>query len=303
MDKKIEPLLRDEEETFGFLRENERSTKDKRSFSKYFNYLKKNRVLLTTVVISLFVVYFMSKSIYAFYIGFHYFDEAHENFNVLAVNNKSTDELDVTDNSVLVYDAYKKITATNVNDLASIFKDIYSDHEVMVTDLSTNQKLAVIFSNLGVTCESLTVYKTYDDIKNMAINIFDDESLALGLENIVTVSIDNYTVTKDAEGIYTIALNACNLESNDFVLKGLSKATTKGDELYIYEYFGYFINTGEGLYDVYGNAVQSGSVITNFVDQNNDRSFNSLSILPTYKWTYKKGNDNNYYFVSITPVS
>ena len=49
--------------------------------------------------------------------------------------------------------------------------------------------------------------------------------------------------------------------------------------------------------------MQSGSIITNFVDQNNDRSFNSLSILPTYKWTYKKGNDNNYYFVSITPVS
>ena len=32
-----------------------------------------------------------------------------------------------------------------------------------------------------------------------------------------------------------------------------------------------------------------------------DKMQDTIDLLKTYKWTYKKGNDNNYYFVSITP--
>lgn len=113
-------------------------------------------------------------------------------------------------------------------------------------------------------------------------------------------SFDQYSVSYNIESnTYTIKLNSC-VTSNDFTFKSLLKATQSEDEIYIYEAFGYLVNTGTNQYVVYDNALRTNK-LGEYVDENGNKEFKEVNQLKQYKWTFKKSSDNNYYFVSVTP--
>ena len=49
---------------------------------------------------------------------------------------------------------------------------------------------------------------------------------------------------------------------------------------------------------IYINSLANESLTSYNVTEN----FTNTDSLKEYKWTYKKSSDNNYYFVSVTPV-
>ena len=114
-------------------------------------------------------------------------------------------------------------------------------------------------------------------------------------------SFDQYSVSYNIESnTYTIKLNSC-VTSNDFTFKSLLKATQTENEIYIYEAFGYFVNKENNQYDVYDNALRINK-LGEYVDENGNKEFSEVNQLKRYKWTFKKSSDNNYYFVSVTPI-
>lgn len=76
MEKKNEPLLKDVEETFPFLEENNKKEKP----------LKLGKELITTVIVAILVIAFVARSLYPFYIGFKYYNLRFEKDSTETVN-------------------------------------------------------------------------------------------------------------------------------------------------------------------------------------------------------------------------
>lgn len=280
-----EPLLKDEVETFPFLQEDKPKKEN-----------NQNKVsLIVTIVLSIIILAFVGKMFYAFYIGFKYYNLRFED---TTSENRKENVIDLT--SAILNDTYKKIKVTNANELSNLFSTFYGENEVKSESINNNDRLAIIFSYLNIGCNSLTSTKTKAALKEIAVNLFNDERV-VDVLNDTDIEIGNYKVTFNAAtNDYTITLNACT-PTNDFVVKKIEKATTEDDNLYIYEKFGYFVSNGINTYDVYGKG-SKGNVLTTFTDSLGNKEFNNVNVLKTYKWTFKKGSGNNYYFVSINPI-
>ena len=155
----------------------------------------------------------------------------------------------------------------------------------------------VVFKSLGVTCSGNEVVKGLEEIKSEARKIFNDDTFAEDLN----ISLDGYSITyNEINNNYTIKLNSCPA-SEDFIVKSVVKATRADDEIYIYQAFGYFIKGPENKYFVYDSALKTNQ-IGEFIDEAGTKEFNEVEKLKQFKWTFKKSSDNNYYFVSVTPV-
>ena len=153
---------------------------------------------------------------------------------------------------------------------------------------------------LGLSCNGNEIVKSLDELKSAAIKIFNDDSFVDLVTKNNEASFDQYSVSYNIENnTYTIKLNSC-VTSNDFTFKSLLKATQSEDEIYIYEAFGYLVNTGTNQYVVYDNALRTNK-LGEYVDENGNKEFKEVNQLKQYKWTFKKSSDNNYYFVSVTP--
>ena len=277
--RKIKPLLEEEKETFYFMKDSKTNKKE-----KYIN--KEN---ITTAVIGVFVLWLMWFSFYPFYVGFVNYDSAH--------GNKSVDEQkkeEIPLNSVIVNETYGYIDATSNNALKDALKDIYSGNEVMSDTMSSDLKFAIVFKYLGVTCDNGTNIFSLDKITEAANKIFNDTSFAQNISDLNGKNIYGFNITFDNEG-YGISLASCD-NTNDFVYKKINKVITSEDILYIYEVFGYFVNTNNNNYIIYSSALKNNSLTTY---SGNINEFTNDKILKTYKWTYKKGDDGNYYFISV----
>lgn len=155
----------------------------------------------------------------------------------------------------------------------------------------------VVFKSLGVTCSGNEVVKGLEEIKSEARKIFNDDTFAEDLN----ISLDGYSITyNEINNNYTIKLNSCP-SSEDFIVKSVVKATSTDDEIYIYQAFGYFVKGPENKYFVYDSALKTNQ-IGEFIDEAGNKEFNQFEKLKQFKWTFKKSSDNNYYFVSVTPV-
>lgn len=280
-----EPLLKDEVETFPFLQE-EKPKKEN----------NQNKVsLIVTIVLSILILAFVGKMFYAFYMGFRYYDLRFED-----TTGESSEENVIDLTSAILNDTYKKINVTDANELSNLLGTIYSDTEVKSENLSNNDRLALIFSYLNINCNNLTSTTTKNALKEISVILFNDERV-VDILNDTDLEVGNYKVTFNATtNDYTITLNACT-PTNDFVVKKIEKATTEDENLYIYEKFGYFVNNGTNTYDVYGTG-SKGNILTTFTDSLGNKEFNNINLLKTYKWTFKKGSGNNYYFVSVNPI-
>ena len=277
--EKLEPLLKEKEDKFYFVKENKEKKVDKNKME-----------IIVTSVIGVIVLWLMWYTLYPFYVGFVHYDEGH---NVVS-EDKTEEELPV--NAALVNGLYNYLDVTNDNELSSLFTALYSGNNI--SGFNDNQKLMVTFKYLGVTCSGNEVVKGLDEIKAAARKIFNYDSFVnLTNEN---NNIGEYNISyNEANNNYVIKLNSC-VGSNDFVVRNILKATNNGDEIYIYEAFGYFVNLEDNKYVVYGDSMKNNK-IGDYVDENGNREFNEFSELKQFKWTFKKSSDNNYYFVSVTP--
>lgn len=277
-DKKIEPLLKDEEEKFSFLEEKK---VDKKGF-------KLSREKIGTILISVFVLWLMWYSFYPFYIGFVNYDAGHG-----ITDTTVEEEEEISTTSVIVNNSYSYIDVTNNNALSNAFTEIYSGLDVTSDSINSNLKFAIIFKYLGVTCENNEIVVSLNEMTDAAKKIFNDTSFVQNISNLNGQTIYGYNVVFENDG-YKIKLDSC-VNSSDYTYKRISKVTASENYLNIYESFGYFVPNNNG-YDVYDNALKQ-NVLTTY--SGNVSDFNNPDLLKEYKWTYKKNADGNYYFVSV----
>ena len=274
----LEPLLKEKEDKFYFVNE-EKSKKNKNKIE-----------IIVTSIVSAIVLWLMWYSLYPFYVGFVNYDEGHKTEEVV----KNEEEINV--NSALINELISYFDVTNDNELSNLLA-IYSSNEITSNAVSSEQKLMVVFKSLGVTCSGNEVVKGLEEIKSEARKIFNDDTFAEDLN----ISLDGYSITyNETNNNYAIKLNSCPA-SEDFIVKSVVKATRADDEIYIYQAFGYFVKGPENKYFVYDSALKTNQ-IGEFIDEAGTKDFNEVEKLKQFKWTFKKSSDNNYYFVSVTPV-
>lgn len=274
----LEPLLKEKEDKFYFVNE-EKPKKNKNKIE-----------IIVTSIVSAIVLWLMWYCLYPFYVGFVNYDEGHKTEEVV----KNEEEINA--NSALVNELISYFDVTNDNELSNLLA-IYSSNEITSNAVSSEQKLMVVFKSLGVTCSGNEVIKGLEEIKSEARKIFNDDTFAEDLN----ISLDGYSITyNETNNNYTIKLNSCP-SSEDFIVKSVVKATSTDDEIYIYQAFGYFVKGPENKYFVYDSALKTNQ-IGEFIDEAGNKEFNQFEKLKQFKWTFKKSSDNNYYFVSVTPV-
>lgn len=274
----LEPLLKEKEDKFYFVNE-EKPKKNKNKIE-----------IIVTSIVSAIVLWLMWYSLYPFYVGFVNYDDGHKTEEVV----KNEEEINV--NSALINELISYFDVTNDNELSNLLA-IYSSNEITSNAVSSEQKLMVVFKSLGVTCSGNEVVKGLEEIKSEARKIFNDDTFAEDLN----ISLDGYSITyNEINNNYTIKLNSCHA-SEDFIVKSVVKATSTDDEIYIYQAFGYFVKGPENKYFVYDSALKTNQ-IGEFIDEAGNKEFNQFEKLKQFKWTFKKSSDNNYYFVSVTPV-
>lgn len=274
----LEPLLKEKEDKFYFVNE-EKPKKNKNKIE-----------IIVTSIVSAIVLWLMWYSLYPFYVGFVNYDDGHKTEEVV----KNEEEINA--NSALVNELISYFDVTNDNELSNLLA-IYSSNEITSNAVSSEQKLMVVFKSLGITCSGNEVIKGLEEIKSEARKIFNDDTFAEDLN----ISLDGYSITyNETNNNYTIKLNSCP-SSEDFIVKSVVKATSTDDEIYIYQAFGYFVKGPENKYFVYDSALKTNQ-IGEFIDEAGTKEFNQFEKLKQFKWTFKKSSDNNYYFVSVTPV-
>lgn len=274
----LEPLLKEKEDKFYFVNE-EKPKKNKNKIE-----------IIVTSIVSAIVLWLMWYCLYPFYVGFVNYDEGHKTKEVV----KNEEEINA--NSALVNELISYFDVTNDNELSNLLA-IYSSNEITSNAVSSEQKLMVVFKSLGITCSGNEVIKGLEEIKSEARKIFNDDTFAEDLN----ISLDGYSITyNETNNNYTIKLNSCP-SSEDFIVKSVVKATNADDEIYIYQAFGYFVKGPENKYFVYDSALKTNQ-IGEFIDEAGNKEFNQFEKLKQFKWTFKKSSDNNYYFVSVTPV-
>jgi flagellar basal body-associated protein FliL len=274
----LEPLLKEKEDKFYFVNE-EKPKKNKNKIE-----------IIVTSIVSAIVLWLMWYCLYPFYVGFVNYDEGHKTKEVV----KNEEEINA--NSALVNELISYFDVTNDNELSNLLA-IYSSNEITSNAVSSEQKLMVVFKSLGITCSGNEVIKGLEEIKSEARKIFNDDTFAEDLN----ISLDGYSITyNETNNNYTIKLNSCPA-SEDFIVKSVVKATNADDEIYIYQAFGYFVKGPENKYFVYDSALKTNQ-IGEFIDEAGTKEFNEVEKLKQFKWTFKKSSDNNYYFVSVTPV-
>ena len=199
-------------------------------------------------------------------------------------------------NSAILNTTYNKINLNNCNSLLSRF---YSD-SLNVEDLTLEEKLGVAINNLnnGECAANFSV--SFDALNEAFVNLFNDSNLITNYQVAGETTYGNYLVNyDDVNRMFYINENACVTCDNNYLVKTISRATTDGDNLYIYESFGYFKYIDSNNYEVYDSPNET-KLLTTFVDTDGTKNFTNNDILANYMWTYKKGTNNNYYFVSVT---
>ncbi len=280
--KDDKPLLQDEEEKFAFLESN---TKPKRE-------IKFSKEKVTTIILSVFVAWLLWYSFYPFYVGFIYYKETHE---IVTTVPQTGNEEEVSVTSMIVSDTYKLI---DTRDTDLLFTSIYSNNLVSIDTLDNSAKLAIVFKYLGINCDNNTSFVSFANLEDAALKIFNSNTFMQDINTLIGQNIYGYNITLENDA-YKIVLNTCT-SLNNYTYKKITKATKDIDYLYIYEAFGYFVNEGNNEYSVYDDALKQNKVTTYSGDAN---SFDNVSLLKTYKWTFAKNNNDTYYFVSVMQES
>ena len=270
--------------------------------------LKKRRLygisfyyIINLIIYTIKVVYILSDTMYRFNLGFKYYDynTNNETDGIISDNNVKEEEIPL--NSVILNNAYNKINLDNCSNNISLLKRFY-DNSLTLGELTNNEKAVLIFDSYSNEGCFNNFILSVDEFNKTAKSIFNIDNFADNFLNSDIIAYDNFLVNYASNtNSFVINQEICNTCNNHFTKKSIVNATIKDNELYIYEKFGYFQFVENNTYNVYSNLMDS-ELLSTYVDTVGGKNFTDLDLLKTYKWTYKKGNDNNYYFVSITQI-
>ena len=153
---------------------------------------------------------------------------------------------------------------------------------------------------MNITTDTGVYSLSAEELNDAFVNIFNDPTLINNFQVAGISTYGPYSLNYDEEAnmfiINGLSNNTC---ANNFLVKNITRATSDNENLYIYESFGYFKYISDNNYEVYDSPLES-NLITTYIYIDGTRNFTNNDSLATYMWTYKKGSDNNYYFVSVT---
>lgn len=290
-----EPLLKDEEEKLAVTPNNKLVPTKENKEQKEKTPFKWDRNIIITIILAIFIFWFFWKNIIIpFYVGFRYYDQVHGDKETSSGEEIIvTEEEDIDINSDIVTNTYNKINIDNCLNSSILLNRFYGG--TALNSLGNIENMILILNNYANGSDSFSI--TLNDLNTQAMSIFNDTSF------ITTDSTfyGNYQLTFDEiTQSFNVTLMNPNTCSNNFLIRQIDHATTLNDELYIYEKFGYFKLLSDNTYEIYDDSIES-NLIGNYTDTTGNKEYSDITNLKTYKWTFKKGNDNNYYFVSITP--
>ena len=127
--KNLEPLLKETEDKFYFVKDNEVKKDDKN---------KKTEIIVTSVI-GVIILWLMWYSLYPFYVGFVHYDEGHKK-----TEEVSNTEEEISSNSALVQELYGYIDAKNDNELSNLFT-VYNNGNITSSNISDSQKINCCF--------------------------------------------------------------------------------------------------------------------------------------------------------------
>lgn len=180
--KNLEPLLKETEDKFYFVKDNEVKKNNK----------NKTEIIVTSVI-GVIVLWLMWYSLYPFYVGFVHYDEGHAKTEEV---NKTEEE--IPSNSALVQELYGYIDAKNDNELSNLFT-IYNNGDITSNNISDSQKLTIVFKYLGLSCNGTEIVKSLDELKSAAIKIFNSDSFVDLITKNNEASFDQYSVSYNIE--------------------------------------------------------------------------------------------------------
>lgn len=286
-----EPLLKDEEEKLVVTPNNKLTLLKKKG--KKINW---NKDTIITIILALVILWFFGKNVvHPYYMGFKYYNLRFETEEIEEVIEKEDEEQEISNNSAILLNTYNQINVDNCLNSVYLLNRLYGN--TLVNNLSNDEQMQLILNYYNVLNQD-TFTITLVELKELSIKLFNNENIDIYL---IDKTYDNYQVTYDSVNeLFNVSIISPNTCSNDFLIRKIDHATTKGDELYIYEKFGYFKLVENNNYEIYGDSLLI-NLIGNYLDTDGTKNYLETSNLKTYKWTFKKGNNDNYYFVSITP--
>ena len=286
-----EPLLKDEEEKLVVTPNNKLTLLKKKG--KKINW---NKDTIITIILALVILWFFGKNVvHPYYMGFKYYNLRFEKEEIEEVIEKEDEEQEISNNSAILLNTYNQINVDNCLNSVYLLNRLYGN--TLVNHLSNDEQMQLILNYYNVLNQD-TFTITLVELKELSIKLFNNENIDIYL---IDKTYDNYQVTYDSVNeLFNVSIISPNTCSNDFLIRKIDHATTKGDELYIYEKFGYFKLVENNNYEIYGDSLLI-NLIGNYLDTDGTKNYLETSNLKTYKWTFKKGNNDNYYFVSITP--
>lgn len=286
-----EPLLKDEEEKLVVTPNNKLTLLKKKG--KKINW---NKDTIITIILALVILWFFGKNVvHPYYMGFKYYNLRFEKEEIEEVIEKEDEEQEISNNSAILLNTYNQINVDNCLNSVYLLNRLYGN--TLVNNLSNDEQMQLILNYYNVLNQD-TFTITLVELKELSIKLFNNENIDIYL---IDKTYDNYQVTYDSVNeLFNVSIISPNTCSNDFLIRKIDHATTKSDELYIYEKFGYFKLVENNNYEIYGDSLLI-NLIGNYLDTDGTKNYLETSNLKTYKWTFKKGNNDNYYFVSITP--
>ena len=280
----LEPLLKDEEEKIVFRNSKNNSPKK----------FKFNKSVIMTIIFTVVVLYIFGGTANRFYLGFKYYN----------INNEDDTKVEVIEEKNIAIDnkvteIYNKIQLDSRPNSISLLKRFYSK-SLLATELTINEKIELVLKSIFKNDCVTNMLITKKEFNDLAISLINDSNLI----NEITTSEANYgsfIVRYDSVNeAFVVTQNNCEYDQN-FVIKEIEKASSKGDEIYIYEKYGYFVQNLDNTYNLYGDFMNSQLLASN-LNIASSTDFTDKNLLKTYKWTFKKGSNDNYYFYSIAQI-
>ena len=251
---------------------------------------KSKTPMIVTICFTIFVALLTYKACINYYYGFKYKD-----YTPFAEGNLiEGDEVAVDLDSYIVQETYKKIRPSSSTNLAQNF---YTGELVNLNSLSREDISNLLYFYFTGNVCSGNITKSNDEVNAALQTLFGAGNFILndGSQGWFDLNVNPNTLTYNFNNV-----DCSKSGTKDVRYNIMTSAATIGDYLFIYEKFGYSQSVSEKTYKIYGSYKDT-KELTTFVKTNNT-DFSNFNILKDYKWTFKKGQNNEYYFVSIETI-
>ncbi|MBE6139938.1 MAG: hypothetical protein E7172_00115 [Firmicutes bacterium] len=255
---------------------------------------KQNKIAkITTIILTILVGLLLFKTLMNFYVGFKYRNIDENKTEEKIIENKKEEK--VAMDSIIFKTSYEKIKPSVCPNILT--NSFYKDKKVEYSSLSNKEIILSLYFYFNNQVCNEELFKTSEEVKNALIVLFGNDK---ALNNLKRLNETNYEVLDfiyvsetDTFSFTNILCENCNI--NGEVLTKVIDVTSSEELLYVYEKYAYSL-LENNVYKVYNLKNKE------IASYNENEHFNNHIILPGYKWTFKRANNNDYYFVSIETI-